>query len=240
MEKVALLERSIEEMAMSGSGLDIEELVSSSTWKEIILKLVETNKLDPWDIDIGKIVVDYMATIRKMRLMDLSVPANILFASAYLLHIKSDSMIVFEDDAESFGEAEEPVTERIRPDIPNLVARSRHLPYRKITLKELMDALEEAVKIEGRREISSRQTEQIRINIDTEDINEKINGTYEKLYSKRGRDGMALFSEVCDGLDTNSVMFDLFIPMLFLEKDGRITLSQEPFFGEIIVKFNAG
>ncbi len=237
MKDTVLLESSLEEKAISGAGFDIEELVSSATWKDLLLRLVETNKLDPWDIDIGKIAVDYISTIAKMKLMDLSVPANILFAASYLLKLKSEYMQIFPESGSEEAETDEGQHQRVLPDIPNLVVRSRHLPYRKITLQDLMDALDDAIKIGERREVTTKSiVPSIEININKDDIYQKMDAAYRIFERGSDADGSILFSKVSRGMDTESMIFDLFVPMLFLEQNGKVILFQDPFFSEIIIK----
>ena len=237
MKDTVILESSLEEKAISGAGFDIEELVSSATWKELLLRLVETNKLDPWDIDIGKIAVDYISTITKMKLMDLSVPANILFAASYLLKLKSEYMQIFPENVANETEVDGGYPRRVLPEIPNLVVRSRHLPYRKITLQDLMDALDDAIKIEEKREVAAKSfAPQLKINIDMEDIYNKMDIAYKVFEKGADSERSVLFSKISKGMDTDSMIFDIFLPMLFLEQNGKLSLFQDPFFGEIIIR----
>lgn len=48
-------------------------------------RLVEENKLDPWDVDIAFLARAYMEEIRKRELLDLRVPARALLAASFLL-----------------------------------------------------------------------------------------------------------------------------------------------------------
>ena len=61
----------IEETA---NGIDVVGLVSKEpTWKELIIELVDKNKLNPWEIDIVQIVDNYMDAVRGMKSLDLKV-----------------------------------------------------------------------------------------------------------------------------------------------------------------------
>ena len=49
-------------------GIDVVGLVSKEpTWKELIIELVDKNKLNPWEIDIVQIVDNYMDAVRGMK-----------------------------------------------------------------------------------------------------------------------------------------------------------------------------
>ncbi len=218
------------------TGFDIEQLVLSATWKELLISLVETNKLDPWDIDISGIVDNYISVVREMRLMDLSVPANIIFAASVLLRLKSSTMPLFGEVDEKGLEDVAPY-ERVIPDVPELVPRSRHAPRRRVTLNELMEALEDALKIESRREEYFRVAETpLPFVIDVSDMEEKMKSTYSMVLSNIDRYKMVSFDSLSKLVDSESVLSYLFVPLLFLAQEGKILLIQEVFFGEILIK----
>jgi chromatin segregation and condensation protein Rec8/ScpA/Scc1 (kleisin family) len=58
-------------MPLQGKQLNLQEFVKNATWRELLIELVDTSQLDPWDIDIIKVVDSYIAAIRKMQVMDL-------------------------------------------------------------------------------------------------------------------------------------------------------------------------
>jgi segregation and condensation protein A len=234
MEIIKRLE-SIETYATEG-GFDIVELVGNATWKELIMMLVETNKLDPWNIDITKVVDSYIETINRMKLLDLFMPANVIFAASVLLRIKSDTMRFFEEPAEEFYE--EGTTARAeRPEVEALVPIARHQPPSKITLQQLMDALDEAIKIEVKRvERDKAIPEPIKLNIEIEDIDEKINGVLKLVRDNADSYGLASFKSISRYFpDGYSMLMDLFVPLLYLQNRGDIAMTQEEFFGEIIL-----
>jgi len=86
------------------SSNDLEKFVEEATWKDILIDLVKKNELDPWDIDIALLVDKYLETIKKIKLLDLRVPANIMLASALLVRLKSDMLSLQESYEESSEE----------------------------------------------------------------------------------------------------------------------------------------
>ncbi len=225
------------EVSTYGSGLNLQEFVKNATWREFLVELVETNRLDPWDIDIVKVVDSYISAIKKMQIMDLHIPANIILAASILLRMKSDTVNILQ--IEEVLESDEAVQQgRVIPEVAPLVPRLRLQPKRKITLNELMDALGDAIKINEKRELFVRQrTEPIDIVIDKEDIDEKINAVYNLVKENADREGLTTFALLSKGFGSiESILLRLFVPLLILAHKGEVMLMQEQFFNEIFVK----
>jgi segregation and condensation protein A len=224
------------------AGIDLEDLVSNATWRELLFDLVESNKLDPWDIDIAKIVESYIAVVKEMRVLELHIPANIMLAASILLRMKSDSMGIF---AEPEAEVEEPGMQqgRVIPEVPELVPRLRMQPRRKISLNELMDALNEAIKISSKREVVERERFEplANIAIGKEDIDDKIEAALGLVKSDVDREGVTTFARIAKGFDSmEGRLLDLFVPLLFLANMKKVMLMQEEFFDEIFIRLDVG
>jgi len=214
---------------------DIEHLVRSATWKDLLINLVETSKLDPWNVDISKIVRNYILVIKEMKLMDLSIPANIVFAASFLLKLKSDSISIFREEEEIIEDID--IIERIIPDIPELVPRMRQPPHRKITLNELMNALDDVLKIENKREKYFSELEKVLpVIIDPNDMDKKMERAYKMAIDNSDNYGMVMFDKLIKNMDSDLILLDMFVPLLFLDYNGKISLIQEVFFGDIIIK----
>ena len=231
---------SIEVPVYSGN-INIPEFVKSATWRELLVELVESEKLDPWDIDIVKVVDSYVKAVRKMQVMDLHIPANIILAASILLRMKSDTINMLQVDTMSEPD-EEPQATRILPDVPALMPRLRLQPRRKVTLNELMDALNDAIKINEQREFITRsRTEPISITISKDDIDEKVNVTYALVKNNADKEGMATFAALSKGFSSiEGILLNLFVPLLFLAQRGDVLLMQDEFFNEIFVKLCYG
>lgn len=220
-------------------GIDLQDLVRNATWRELLVELVESNRLDPWDIDLAKIVDSYMSIVKEMRVLDLHLPANMMLAASILLRMKSETMGIF---AEPEAQAEEQglQQERVSPEIPALVPKLRMQPGRKITLNELMDALDEAIKMSGRREEMIRERFEPlleRIVISKDDIDEKIDAAFGMVKKSADSEGVTTFARIANGFGTTeSMLLDLFVPLLFLANMNRIMLVQEEFFDEIFIR----
>lgn len=214
-------------------GADIIELINSeATWKDLLVGLVEKNQFDPWNIDISEIVDKYVDTVKNMKVLDLRVPANIILAAAILLRLKSSLITITEEE-------EIPVEEAHfeRPDVPveDLSFRLRLPPKRRVSLQELITALDEAMKIKEVRQSIAKPIINVPITIRTVDIEKEVEELYRKIKKNTGKDRMTTFSDLAKALQLEDVLLGLFIPLLFMAQKGKITLMQERFFDEIIV-----
>jgi segregation and condensation protein A len=226
---------------ISDINLNLAEFVKNATWKELLMELVETNKIDPWNIDISKIVEDYIAIIKQMEFLDLRVPANIVLAASTLLYIKSLSLKLID---EPIVENEEIIkNERILPEVPQLINKIRIQPNRKITLFELMEALDEAIKIKQDREIEiTKKPTTLILELTSEDIDKKTDSIYNIINKYSDITKMLTFSNLSKYFiniyKEKNILIDLFIPLLFLAHKKKIIIFQDVFFGEIFIKLN--
>ena len=218
------------------------------SWQSIIYELINTEQLDPWDIDITMLTQRYLEKIREFEEANFFVSSKVLLAAALLLRIKSEILLnkyIKSLDDILFGreDKKEYVRERIEIDeneIPLLYPKTPLPRSRKVTLQELITALDNAIKTEGRRikrEISGkirlRETAIVmpkrRIN-----IHDKMREVYSKIKSlfKVQKPIQRLrFSELA-GNDKEEKLLT-FIPLLHLENQSKLWLDQERHFEEI-------
>jgi segregation and condensation protein A len=218
--------------------LNLSELVGSATWKEVLIELVDSNSIDPWNIDISKIANEYVQTIRKMQVMDLHIPANMTLAASILLRMKSDSMVMFKEE---IIEVEDGLTApRQIPEVPELIPKFRLQPHKKVTLTDLMDALDEAIKsTDQRAQISTEMEAPLDFFVVKEDIDEKIASAFKMVSSNMSGDGVIEYSKLARMFSSErSAVSDLFIPLLFLAHRKEIDIAQEQFFGDIMISLH--
>ncbi len=214
------------------SVLNLEEFVHEATWKDLLIDLVKKNEIDPWNVDIIEVVDRYIDAIKGMRILDLRVPANIILAASILLRLKSE-LVRFDEEAE---QAAEERAERQEVSVDNLVYRIRLAPKKRVSLAELIAALEEAMKIkEERISKAARSAFEIPIMINASDIEKDIDNVYAAIKKGAGKSKMITFTELMHICDVDDVLMGLFIPLLFLEHKNKVVLTQERFFEEIII-----
>ena len=133
-------------------------------WQTIIYDLINTEQLDPWDIDIVILTNKYFERILKLEEesgqgMDFNISSKVLLAAALLLRIKSEFLLnkqIKDIDEILFGKKEEKryTPEKIEfdeNDLPILIPKTPLPRARKVTLDELMSALNKAINTESRR-----------------------------------------------------------------------------------------
>ena len=215
-------------------------------WQEIIYDLINTEQLDPWDINITILTEKYLEKIEQFEEADFFVSSKVLLAAALLLRIKSEILLntyIKSIDEILFGKKEKKkhVLERIELDeeIPELIPRSPIPRYKKVTLKELIKSLNKAITTENRRIkkeiINNRAIRETGISLPKRKINirDKIKQIYENLLNH------------LDGKNKKKISFTEFVgtskeeriacfsPLLHLETQKKIWLEQDAHFEEI-------
>ncbi|MCX8195367.1 MAG: segregation/condensation protein A [Candidatus Micrarchaeota archaeon] len=222
---------------LSGEEMKLEKIVEFPTWREMLLDLVATQKLDPWNIDIVQITTGYVERIRKMEMLDLRVPANLILAAAILVRFKADALRLEEEAQEAVEETY--VEEDTAPEtIPVLELRTRIPPKRMITLDELLLAMEKVFEEQKKREEKAQKIEipsVINIELPEFDIEEKMSEIYERVLEGRDSEGLVRFSSLLKKKSPEEIIMTL-LPILHLVQGGYLSIFQEQFFGEIFIR----
>ncbi|MBI5228491.1 segregation/condensation protein A [Candidatus Micrarchaeota archaeon] len=210
--------------------MELLDLVVKPTWRGFLVDLIVKNKLDPWDIDLVEVADRYLEEIRKMRALDLRIPANVILASALLLRFKAEA-IAFETEAE----ADAKQIEMIEENIPELVFRANRPRRRRVTLEELINAVDEVMK-QGKR-LTTRVAipRVLNIEISKQELHEKIREVYEKAISLKDEESILLFSALLTDKTPENITYYL-IPVLHLVQETKMNAWQDEFFGEIFLK----
>jgi segregation and condensation protein A len=214
-------------------------------WQEIIYDLINTEQLDPWDIDIIILTNKYLEKIKEFEETDFFVSSKVLLAASLLLRIKSEILLneyVKSIDEILFGKKEQikiPL-ERIEldEDIPDLISRSPLPRLKKVTLKELMESLNKAIITENRRikkEIVSKNTlreSSFSLPKRRFSIKDKITEIYRNLNDifKERTEKKVPYSEFIKEKDEKIISF---LPLLYLEDQKKIWLDQKIPFDEV-------
>ncbi len=216
------------------------------SWQSIIYDLINTEQLDPWDVDICLLANKYLEKIKELEEANFFMSSKVLLAASLLLRIKSEILLNYYipglDDI-LFGKEEKKnyVQERIELDdeIPELIPRTPLPRVRKVTLHELMSALGKAIKTETRRIkriVVDRQREFDTMAViprKSIDLKAQIIVLYKKLkdYFLKNKDEKIAFSSFCDKKGKEKIFH--FLPLLYLDNQHRILLEQENHFDEI-------
>ena len=218
-------------------------------WQEIIYDLINTEQLDPWDINIMVLTGKFLERINEFEEADFFVSGKVLLAASLLLRIKSEILLnkyIKNIDEILFGKKEEKknIFERIELDepIPELIPKSPMPRFKKVTLQELMDSLNKAISTENRRikkEIINRNVlRETAFNLPKKgfSIKNKIRKIYENLmkhFKENEKKKRVSFTDfIGDDKEERIISFS---PLLHLDHQKKIWLEQEEHFDEFYI-----
>ena len=219
------------------------------SWQTIIYDLINSEQLDPWNIDITHLCKGYLARIQEMQENNFFVSSKALLVAALLLRIKSDLLVnkyIREIDNLLFNKQDkaEKIVEKIEfneDDIPYLSPKTPMARFKKVTLQELMSALDVAIKTEGRRiqkEIDKKQAERMSYvdipKFKTINIKDRIRQFYAKILTgfKNKKAEVKLPYSHFTG-NNKQEKISCFLPMLHLSNSNKLWLEQDKHFAEI-------
>jgi len=226
---------------------------------EILVQMAERGEIDPWNIDIVEVTDRFLSELERRRELDLRISGRTLFFAAILLRMKSEALDVQEDEEDageleegedlfSFGDEdeEEPGVSRESGPIELLEREiSRRLDRKKlrkspITLFELIIELKNAEKEQRRRHRFRSPFGELITADDVvaiahdEEYKETAQAVLERCEDQLAREEVMTMREIARLLGKG--LLDIYIPLLFLMSEGRVSLWQEEFFGEIFVQ----
>lgn len=226
-----------------------EIITEKVSWQAVIYELIQTEQLDPWEIDLSLLAQKYLEKIRELEEANFFVSSKVLLAAALLLRIKSEILLNkyirgLDEILSGKKEEEKKIIERLEIDeseLPDLFPRTPLPRFRQVTLHELMSALNKAINTEQRRiqrEVSFRQAELLsqgyipktRINI--RDRIRKIYAQIRTYFKKKPKSKLA-FTELVGNRKEEKLT--AFLPLLHLDNQQKIWLEQEKHFSEIYI-----
>lgn len=224
-------------------------------WQEIIYDLINTEQLDPWDINITLLTDKYLEKIQSLEEADFFVSSKVLLAAALLLRIKSEILlnkyiksideILFQDKNASsrIGLESNPVLSiDFEEEIPELIPKSPMPRFKHVTLQELIESLNKAIATETRRIkkeiINTNALREAEISIPKKKFNikNKIRELYEKLlqhFRENEHQKKISFTDLVGENKEERVIS--FSPLLHLDHQKKIWLEQEEHFGDFYI-----
>jgi len=218
------------------------------TWQSIIYELVKSEEMDPWDIDVSILAQKYIDMLRSLKVHDFRVSGKVLLAAAILLKLKSTKLVgddLSELDRLLIGVEEE--VEELSFDetsgqlpkfgeIPSLIPRTPQPRKRKVSIFDLVEALERALEVKKRRLLHSIPPLNLEAPKKKKDVTEIIREVYGRIKSffiGALKDKLT-FSRLLPSQSKEDKVYT-FIPLLYLAQQNKIELIQESQFGEIEV-----
>lgn len=219
------------------------------TWKTILYDLVNSEQMDPWDIDITRLTQKYIQAIKAMQEHDFRISGKILLAAAFLLKIKSAYLIEHDisnldalinstaeaiDEEELFNEMENGKQKR---EQFQLIPRNPQPRSRKVSLHDLIEALQKAMATK-RKILAQQRPAKFVLPEKKMDILGIIRDLYHKIvyYAQKEQGSRLKFSTLLPPQAGRREKVYTFIPLLHLENQGKVETTQEKHFDEIYVK----
>ncbi|MFN7991302.1 MAG: hypothetical protein U0R44_04055 [Candidatus Micrarchaeia archaeon] len=215
----------------------LETMVSKPTWKDILLELIASNSIDPWNIDLVELSDAFIRKVRDMETMDFVVQANVILAASILLKYKSNYLKSLSYQSEIPEYVPEEGAGPGIEDYPELTLSSRIPPKRQITLDELIGEMERIIKyddIERVRIPRGSITETVDMELSEHDIEHDMERLLGLVRESTDAEGWSLFSRLTSKTDLEGTVYTL-ICLLHLVQLGSIDLRQDSMFGEIFI-----
>ena len=228
---------------------------------EILVGLAERGEIDPWNINIIEVTDRFLSELERCRQLNLQVSGRTLFYAATLLRMKSEHLELLSDppeegldeDDELYGEdydlaldSETDYHGRLGPiellehEIQRRLDR-KNLRKSPVTLFELIIELKNIEKEERRRRRLTDTGNDFLIY--AEDV---VGIAHDEGYQESA---MTVLEECLDCIELEEEMTlvqlcqklgwgipEVYIPLLFLALEGRCSLRQEEFFGDVFVQ----
>ncbi len=216
------------------------------SWQEIIYDLINTEQLDPWDINLSILSNKYLKKIRELEEANFFLTSKVLLVASLMLKLKSELLMnkyIKDLDDVLFERKKEEIQEKIyfedwdEEELPELLPRTPLPRNKKISLNELIGALEKAVRTETRRETKKKeeveQEERVKklMPKKTISLSDKIKHIGNKVFDILQKQDKIKFSEFTGPKKQDKI--NTFIPLLHLDNHNKLYLNQLKHFDEI-------
>lgn len=211
-------------------------------WEELFREA--TRGLDPWALDLVALIGRFREFLAQER-VEMRVPGRMVLASSVLLRMKSDQVKDGEEPptleeavdavlAEEEGEAGSPAYVA-----PELVFPLRRLPRRRPSVAELERALLTALaKSRARKNDAPVHPEEIGIEVEEEPFTLRALRLLRRLLHLVNGQRVIPFSAIAE--DDPEEKVARLMELLHLAGQGKISLRQEEFLGEILIEVPDG
>ena len=219
------------------------------TWQSLLHDLVKKEQMNPWDVNISLLTKKYIDTIKKLKELDFRISGKVLLAAAILLKMKSNRLLnedlseldrlLTQSEEELIDELDLEEPQRHHEEKHTLIPRTPQPRKRKVSVFDLVKALEKALEVKQRRVMNSIPPMDVKIPKKTKDITQIIREVYTKIRSffTINKQNRLTFSQLVPS-NTKEDKIYTFIPLLHLTTQRKVNLSQQEHFGEIEIMLN--
>ena len=188
-----------------------------------------------------------MEIVRKLQETNFFISGKVVLASAILLKIKSNKLLtenIANFDNQLYSQDEEEHIEQLdeeaynKDNSPRLTIKTPIARKRRVSINDLVDALEKALEVDNRRKLRRRDffpEEELSMPVKKVDIGKKIKEVYSNItkYFNIKKSDLTFTSLLPSGSKEDKVY--TFIPLLHLENQKKVNMSQKDSFEEIYI-----
>ena len=220
------------------------------SWKSIIYDLVKKEDMDPWNINVSLLTKKYISRIKELKGSDLKVSGKVLLAAAILLSIKSKKLVGEDlsefdrllsstdvDENEFYDELEQELRKGEAQGMTEYFELNPRTPMprkRKVSVYDLVQALEKALEVKKRRVFNEwNAIGDAKLPERKFDITKAIGGLYDKIkfFFFQQKKKSLKFSELTESKNKEDKVYT-FIPLLHLSNEDKVDLHQEEHFAD--------
>ncbi|MBN1644838.1 segregation/condensation protein A [Candidatus Woesearchaeota archaeon] len=220
------------------------------SWKSIILDLVKKEDMDPWNINISLLAQKYIDRIKELKQSDLKVSGKVLLAAAILLRIKSKRLVGEDlsefdrllsstdmDEDEFYDELEQELRHGEAQGMNEKFELNPRTPLprkRKVSVYDLVQALEKALEVKKRRIFNEwNAIGDAKLPERKFDITKAITNLYDKIkfFFFKQKQKKLKFSDLVQSKKKEDKVYT-FIPLLHLSNEDKVDLYQEEHFSD--------
>ncbi len=218
------------------------------TWQSIIYELVKSEEMDPWDINLSLLSKQYIETLKKLQSFDVRISGKVVLAAAILLNIKSTKLLdeeskldeLINPPADVLDEDEELGYQRFSlKDLPSdkitLIPRTPQPRKRKISVFDLVEALQKALDVKKRRILRETDVPEMPVIDKKVDITKIIMDLHKKIKQILSEKNVLTFFELA-GSERKEDQVSTLVPLLHLTTQGKIDINQNRHFEDIDIR----
>jgi len=220
------------------------------SWKTIILDLISSEQIDPWNVDISLLTDKYIERLRELKEQDLKVGGKVVLAASILLRIKSTKLV--SDDLDDFDRliagtdmSQEAFYDSLEQELAQgerdalkeeyeLLPRMPQARRRKVSVFDLVKALDKALEVKQRRVLQSVPPP-LPLPTRKFDLGASVVSLLQRLQSLFSFKKKMSFSDLLPSQSKHDKVYT-FIPLLHLSNQQKVELEQKEPFGEIDIR----
>ncbi|MEM1884886.1 MAG: segregation/condensation protein A [Candidatus Jordarchaeales archaeon] len=199
---------------------------------------------DPWSVNVAELIIGFLEKMREMECFNYWVSGKALLSASIIHRLKTEILLQLAYMKDSKKEEERENVGKF--DIPPIPMPFR-ITSRKVSLAELLFALQQALLTEQKRStrVKTREAASVVEEVEPEevvldalheewDVEAKANEVYSKVVSL-GQE-IVTFSSLVGGSKANrEIIIETFLALLFLSIRGAVYIWQEKPGGEIYI-----